>query len=272
MAVRTRQDVWKLSTQNPWHPTLLWYAKAVGQMKTRALNDPTSWRYQAAIHEYFRDTDPLASPADVLPSQQQQDRFWTQCQHFSWFFLPWHRMYLFFFEQIVAKAVEDLGGPVDWSLPYWDYSDANNAKARKLPPAFLAQTLPDGTPNPLRVSQRLRGNDGADVASPVHVQLRCLEAPDFSTGGLLGGGGGFCGPQTGFNHDEGNVVGDLDIQPHGSMHVRVGLWMGGFNTAALDPIFWVHHANVDRLWTVWRKRDDAHLDPNTTRLAFECLL
>ena len=27
--------------------------------------------------------------------------------------------------------------------------------------------------------------------------------------------------------------------------------MGDPNTAALDPIFWLHHANIDRLWQVW---------------------
>jgi tyrosinase len=29
-------------------------------------------------------------------------------------------------------------------------------------------------------------------------------------------------------------------------------------TAALDPIFWLHHANVDRLWQMWLDLDPAH--------------
>jgi tyrosinase len=37
--------------------------------------------------------------------------------------------------------------------------------------------------------------------------------------------------------------------------------MGSFNTAALDPIFWLHHANIDRLWSVWRARDSSNIDP-----------
>jgi tyrosinase len=37
--------------------------------------------------------------------------------------------------------------------------------------------------------------------------------------------------------------------------------MGAFNTAGLDPLFWLHHANIDRLWVVWRKRDPQHHDP-----------
>ena len=31
----------------------------------------------------------------------------------------------------------------------------------------------------------------------------------------------------------------------------VGGWMSAFATAAQDPIFWLHHANIDRLWEAW---------------------
>jgi tyrosinase len=37
--------------------------------------------------------------------------------------------------------------------------------------------------------------------------------------------------------------------------------MGSFDTAGLDPIFWVHHSNIDRLWNVWLKRDPSHQNP-----------
>jgi tyrosinase len=33
-------------------------------------------------------------------------------------------------------------------------------------------------------------------------------------------------------------------------------------TAALDPIFWLHHANIDRLWSVWlRDTQEPHRNP-----------
>ena len=99
MAVRVRPDVWKL---NEWDDVLVWYARAIREMQKRPIADPTSWRYQAAIHDYARAGDPLADPADQLPSTADQARFWKQCQHGSWYFLPWHRLYLGFFEQIVA--------------------------------------------------------------------------------------------------------------------------------------------------------------------------
>jgi len=258
--IRVRHDVWKLSKTNKWEPTLLWYAKAIAKMQTRPINDPTSWRYQAAIHDYIPGSDPLANPADVLPDDS--DRFWGQCQHLSWFFLPWHRMFLFHFEQIVADAVVKLGGDPGWSLPYWNYSDTSNPDARKLPPAFYERTLPDGTPNPLRVENRQRGNDGRIVANPVNADIgQCLGEPSF-TADSLGGSPGFGGPETAFNHGQGNVVGMLEATPHGNMHMAVGDWMGSFETAGLDPIFWLHHSNIDRLWNVWRARSAGHQNPN----------
>jgi tyrosinase len=255
---RVRRDVWKLSR---WDPILLWYARAIAEMKRRSLNDPTSWRYQAAIHDYVRQGDPLATSSDTLPSSSDQQRFWRQCQHNTWFFLPWHRMYLGFFEQIVAATVAQLGGPADWALPYWNYSDSTNANARRIPPAFREAQTPDGVANPLRVSQRNPGvNTGGIVADDDEVDIVvCLSEPSF-VAAPAGGSPGFGGPKTLFNHS-GGAVGFVERTPHGDVHVAVGGWMGRFNTAGLDPLFWLHHANIDRLWTVWRQRNPLHLDP-----------
>jgi tyrosinase len=49
--------------------------------------------------------------------------------------------------------------------------------------------------------------------------------------------------------------------------------MSAFDTAGLDPIFWLHHANIDRLWAVWLGRDTHHANPTApqwlTKLRFE---
>ena len=39
--------------------------------------------------------------------------------------------------------------------------------------------------------------------------------------------------------------------PHNVVHGAIGGNMGGFNTAGQDPIFWLHHRNIDRLWEKW---------------------
>ena len=49
--------------------------------------------------------------------------------------------------------------------------------------------------------------------------------------------------------------GHLEGSPHNYIHngfVRGD--MGKLGSAALDPIFWLHHANIDRLWSVWNAR------------------
>ncbi len=256
MAIRIRRDV---STLKPWDDALLWYAKAVTEMKARLVADPTSWRYQAAIHDYVPGRDPNANPSDRLPPIAEQKKFWRQCQHFSWFFLPWHRWYLLYFEQIVAATIVDLGGPADWALPYWNYS-GKQPDARKLPPAFIAPQLPNGSPNDLFVANpgRRFGNNGQPVGSEIAVSLDCLKERTFEPTPMDLGVGG---PKTGRNHDISGDVGTLENTPHGSMHGAVGGYMGFFNTAGLDPIFWLHHCNIDRLWVEWRSRDTRHVDP-----------
>src|SRR5215469_9594873 len=184
--VRVRRDVWKLAT---WDPIILWYAKGIAEMQTRPIADPTSWRYQAAIHDYSRADDPLAKPTDKLPTDQA--KYWARCQHGSWFFLPWHRLYLGFFEQIVRAAIQKLGGPHhNWALPYWNYSDKSNPKALQLPPAFFAPKLPDGSPNPLLVTERSAGlNSGGSLPAlppstdPADdVNIDCLKDTKFAGG------------------------------------------------------------------------------------------
>jgi len=47
----------------------------------------------------------------------------------------------------------------------------------------------------------------------------------------------------------------LEITPHGDVHSAVGTvkGMGVFGFAGRDPIFWMHHANIDRIWESWRR-------------------
>jgi tyrosinase len=271
-----RKDVWKLGTG--WSDTLLWYARAVRDLQTRPINDATSWRYLGAMHGFDPDlwrTFGYLSASDELPPQSVQDRDWQQCQHQTWYFLPWHRGYVAAFETIVRAAVVRLGGPADWALPYWNYNDTTNPNAGNLPPAFQAATLPDGTPNALFVSRRygVRGN-GIIVLPPNLIDLEALKDGQF-IGDDSGVPPGFGGPETPFHHGSG-PNGGLEMQPHNVVHGLVGgLIRGGDrrspadyglmsmpNTAALDPIFWVHHANIDRLWEVWLRRDPSHHNPD----------
>jgi tyrosinase len=253
------------------NPVLLWYARGVKALKARALDDPTSWRFFGAIHGInpvlWRRYGYL-SDSDKLPSQGQIDTFWDQCQHGTWYFLPWHRGYLLAIEATVRDAVVAQGGPEDWALPYWNYFAPDDFR---LPPAFATPDWPDGTgDNPLFVPQRWGPNDDGNVYVPLdQVNMDALTVPEF-TGVASGGDPGFGGVDTGFAHN-GNVHGDVETQPHDWVHGLVGgadpenpMWPGLMSTppaAALDPIFWLHHANIDRLWEVWLQGPVAEGNP-----------
>ncbi len=243
---RIRRSVYDLPAGDD---TLDWYRRAVEVLWQEPISRPTSWRFMGAVHG-----NPNFPPLPDFPGS------WDQCQHQTWFFLPWHRGYLATFEAAVARTVRQLGGPDEWALPYWNYSEDRtiNPEARFLPPAFREQTLPDGTNNALFAPRQFA--PGGDVGlRDQDVSLAALNEFEFTP--AFSFGSGFGGPRTGFSHF-GQSNGELERAPHNVVHGRIGGWMGNPNTAAFDPIFWLHHCNIDRLWEEWRHADpQQHTNP-----------
>ncbi len=254
--VRIRRDV---NTLPPGDTTLFWYEKAIQRMRSLPLNNSRSWRYQAAIHDYPQKGDPdravppFAERGDVLPSDGDQGTFWRQCQHGAWFFLPWHRMYLHFFEKIVARHIVDLGGPQNWALPYWNYSASENAS--RFPERFRIPA--DNKTNALFTDKRLPAvNAGASFLWPNGVDLECLRHRPFGQDNSPSPANRSFGGRMAHNHGFA-AAGAVENLPHNNVHVSIGGDTGLMTdprTAALDPIFWLHHGNIDRLWEVWVQR------------------
>jgi len=250
MAVRIRKSVWSLPQGDP---AITWYRRAVATLMQKPLTDPTSWQYLAAVH---------GVPSNIQTPPAAAN-FWDQCQHQSWFFLSWHRGYLAAFEAVIAKTIEGLGGPADWALPYWNYSEplASNKNARLMPPDFFDRTV-NGQPNALW-SRRVNASNGNFNLDDTVVSLRALNFTVFANTSPGPRPSGFGGPVTGFNPGGGDN-GGVEDTPHNRIHVKIGGFMGDPSTAALDPIFWLHHANIDRLWEVWRNQGPAFRNPNTS--------
>ncbi len=227
------------------------YANAVRTMMNTPERNPVGWLFQWYTHGVRDDNNrtkateiarvyPTASPQKTLAQQA-----WETCQahhdgDIEDFFLPWHRMYLFFFERIIQKV----SGNSNFALPYWDYTNTSS----RLPPPFIN---PGNTSNPLfRQSRRSSVNAGnpIDAGSPGLLNLNALRQCTYSPVGSA---------IPGFNMD-------LDLNLHGRVHVRVGndLGMGQIPWAANDPIFYLHHCNIDRLWASWNSA--GRRNPNTT--------
>src|ERR1051326_444134 len=73
------------------------YKTAITAMRALPASNPRSWAYQAAIHG-----------TTVTPALTA----WNTCQHGNFFFLSWHRMYLYWFERIVRSRGGFPSGPL----------------------------------------------------------------------------------------------------------------------------------------------------------------
>lgn len=209
--LRVRRSVTEL---DPNGPEMTTYRAAVTAMQGLAATDRRNWLSQANIH---RD----------------------HCPHRNWFFLPWHRAYLNYFEQICRVVAND----TTFALPYWDWT-----AHPKLPPAFL------GPNNSLAHGRDLAAGDAIDAEFVGKKAIdEILGIADFATFGS--------GKPAKPGQQEPAAEGQLESLPHDNVHGIVGGDMGGVATSAKDPIFWLHHANIDRLWARWAA-EKGHANPS----------
>ncbi|MBV6748694.1 MULTISPECIES: tyrosinase family protein [Pseudomonas] len=224
------------------------YADAVKKMMAKDPKDPLSWTFQWYTHAMPGDR-PKAQTIDKLygsgssPNKALAQAMWWTCEpHASHgvnsnAFLPWHRMYVLYFEQIIRTV----SGRPDFTLPYWDYTGPYSASGNNysvMPKQFLLEKDPVWAPlyRPDRNPGSNAGKPVVDAGNP--LDLSCMKWPNYADKGTVAG---FCS----------NINGN----PHGALHGDVGnqKGMGQVPWAANDPIFWLHHANIDRIWASWNK-------------------
>lgn len=236
-----RRDVYAL--EGPWHPVLRAYALAIGVMRDLPESDHRSLAYQASVHG-------VGSPRDPAP-----DKFRSQCQHNCWYFIPWHRWYLQYFEQIVRSVLEDIDEVPDavaqaWALPYWS---ANRGDSDTIPLEFAQEELWDGQrANPLFDDTRYGNVNGRLAAVDRRGSMPLPGVLDLPFSSVHDEVPTFGGTESGWHHfrEPGAVAGGLEGSPHNFIHGFLGGNMGDFSTAGLDPLFWLHHCNIDRYWEI----------------------
>lgn len=168
----------------------------------------------------------------------------VSCKHRDPLFLPWHRAYLYLFEKSLQDRVPEV------TLPWWDWTSIES-RAEGIPRSY---TEAAGN-NPLRRARVVI--DPADIAllrqtpglissgaNPTTVRDPDIPAnlPKDATIASILNAGSFLD----FSSRLENV--------HGDVHGWVGGSMSRVPIAAFDPIFWAHHAMIDRLWYVWQLR------------------
>lgn len=195
-------------------------------------SDPILLSYRKAIKamQALPTNNPLSwtYQAAIHGTQLQQNlTAWNTCEHSTLYFWSWHRMYLYWFERIIRK----MSGDSSFALPYWNWSAPSQ---RKLPAPFR------------------------DPSSELYTSHR-YAAMNNGTGSL---------PATDVSYsaafsytDFPNANDTLQGTPHGDVHVDIGGWMHDVPTAAQDPIFYLHHCNIDRLWNLWLAQGGNRTDP-----------
>jgi polyphenol oxidase len=202
-------------------------------------------------------------PSDPRGWLQQGDKHCWNCGggldgqageeiHGSWLFLPWHRAYLYFHERILGSLINDKS----LRLAYWDW---DNSQHREVPPAWLT---PNNAGNSLFDPQRsaVAGNQ-----APNSIVGPTIMGPIINAATFARFGGQSPSPTA-------NRGGNLENGPHGAVHIWCGNTsmqaadpdMGLLDTAAQDPLFFTHHANIDRLWNVWLAAASTHKNPTAS--------
>jgi len=219
------------------------YAAAVKKMMAKPTTDPLSWTFQWYTHAMPSKYPKAQTITEVFgsgssPQKALAESMWWTCEPHSSgnndAFLPWHRMYVLYFEQIIREV----SGEPKFTLPFWDYTGPYSAAGNNysvMPKQFLLKDDPvfGSLYRPDRNPNSNAGKPVVNNGSP--LDLSCMKWSDYS------GKFGFCN--------------NIDNNPHGSLHGDVGnsLGMGAVPWAAYDPVFWVHHANIDRIWADWNR-------------------
>lgn len=233
--------------------------RGVQAMRSRPPSDPRSWFFQGAIHAVNDQLLADALLVDPAVGLVDQAKFWNTCPHAgqnSANFVIWHRAYLYYFERILRDAAQEPA----LALPYWDYGNPNSQSItpnpRLFPELFAPQFLDASNtrPNPLfHRSREAAFTSGRFELSALAVDSSAATAaPTFfgvtETQGFAGG----------FSDNDPGTQGIVERRPHNQIHFAVGGVIGDaagamadVPTAAFDPIFWVHHSNIDRLWARW---------------------
>ncbi len=222
------------------------------------LKDPTRHPWEGneglAIYDFFVAWHHSSMMLMTPPSQMDRN-----AAHSGPAFLPWHRYMLVRFEEQLRLALNN----DSFRIPYWDWAtDAELSDPRNSPlwDVSAAGQFERGTwrvrllENPsqndhlVRVDRPLDRQLGQSASSflPNMTQVRQIitqqvvyDRPPFDRSSL-----GFRNFAEGWRGSS-------------RMHNNVHVWVGGdmlLSTSPNDPIFFLHHCNVDRIWAAWQNR------------------
>jgi tyrosinase len=229
------------------------------QQKSDFVNTVLVLKSEGIYDEYVK----LHSEAMMKPAGSNGRNF----AHYGPIFLPWHREYLRRFEADIQKY----GKNPSLTIPYWDWTED--------------ALLPNPEQSPIWAEDFIGGN--GDPQKGYNVQTGPFSAnkwkvvnPDGSQGVLIRAFGIYRNIKTLPKIDDVSTVmkqtpydvpkWDRDSTPGfrnylegwignpdgAGLHNRVHVWVNGTmsnGNSPADPVFFLHHANIDRIWASWQE-------------------
>ncbi|KAJ4977363.1 hypothetical protein NE237_002469 [Protea cynaroides] len=209
------------------------YNKAVSLMKTIPDDDPRSFMKQANVHcSYCEGAFHQIDHKDLIIQV-----------HSSWLFFPFHRWFLYFYERILGKLIDD----PTFALPFWNY---DSSPGMQIPAIFTDKNS--------SIYNKLR-NPNHQPPTVMDLNWSGTDSTTQNNEDLIA-----ANLNTMYRHVS------VERVPHNIVHNwtgdprQHGEDMGNFYSASRDSIFFAHHANVDRLWTIWKGLGGSRKDPTDT--------
>jgi len=193
-----------------------------------ALASDVPWRRFQDVAHYHGSPN---TGSDALCSEGR-----ACCPHGTSQFLTWHRLLLVNMEEL-------LGEP----LPYWDWTEDEN-----VPQIFENISVPFKNSHSVAPSSGCHGND-----TSVHRRGRniCIEVQELKQMVAWA-----------YEAETYDQFWERIQDPHNAMHWYMDCDMRWVETAAYDPVFYLHHTNVDRQFAFWQEVHRIRNSENRTDL------
>ena len=212
----------------------------------------------------------------MLKRGEEQTR--RNAAHYSPVFLPWHRQFLYEFERDLQDAVQD----ESLAVPYWDWTE--DASDPKNSPIWNNEFMGgDGDPNDIdavktghfaydnsnpnswttvefddkgnpislppeqRRLERAFGRYEPNIPTRENVEYAKKQVPYDSS------------PWDNNTQPTKSFRRALEMPPHNNVH----RWVGGHmitGGSPNDPVFFLHHCYIDRIWAKWQAEHEKELE------------
>ena len=237
----------------------------------------------------------MRARSDKLSWGAQADIHATCCPHNNNFFLPWHRAFIYWFEEVARENLRTMDASwqtelvatiknkfgelsatleniiASFAVPYWDWGVAD--------PTIPAEFLDQGNKE-LYFETR---SEDAKTNKKLNYGQNEYFKPDWLNGVLS---------QSDFESFGGAPSPDFDYRSHlqnndnitaqrtavgvttlleSTYHNHIHSFVGGLDgdkgmisdRSPTDPLFWIHHANIDRIWFDWAYSQDQNPLPHS---------